>query len=130
MPHPYNARSREFNIINKINLAEKLAQFNEHWSPRVVAQLNNYDILVVKVPGEFTWHKHEETDEFFQVISGQLTIRLRDREIVLSPGELFIVPRGIEHQPCATQETPILLIEPRGTPNIGDTSTAAPRQEI
>jgi mannose-6-phosphate isomerase-like protein (cupin superfamily) len=113
-----------------INLAEKLAQFSEHWAPRAIAQLNDYDIMVVKLQGEFVWHSHADTDEFFLVLKGRLTIRLRDREVVLGPGELFVVPRGVEHQPFAQEEVHLLLIEPSGTPNTGDTATAAPRQTI
>ena len=113
-----------------VSLAEKLAQFREHWAPRTVAQLNDYDIMVVKVQGEFVWHAHADTDDFFLVLKGQLTIRLRDREVVLHPGELFVVPRDVEHQPFAEEETHLLLIEPSGTPNTGDAATAAPRRTI
>jgi mannose-6-phosphate isomerase-like protein (cupin superfamily) len=111
-----------------VNLAEKLALFSDHWKPRTVAQLNDFDIMVVKVQGEFVWHKHNETDDFFLVLSGRLQIRLRDRTVILNPGELFVVPRGVEHQPFAEVETHVLLIEPTGTPNTGDVETAAPRQ--
>jgi mannose-6-phosphate isomerase-like protein (cupin superfamily) len=114
----------------KLNLAEKLAQFSEHWAPRTVAQLNAYDIMVVKVRGEFVWHSHPDTDDFFLVLKGRLTIRLRDREVVLLPGELFVVPHGVEHQPFAEEETHLLLIEPSGTPNTGDAATAAPRRTL
>jgi mannose-6-phosphate isomerase-like protein (cupin superfamily) len=114
----------------KINLAEKLAVFSEYWSPRTVARLNEYDIMVVKVQGDFVWHKHDDTDDFFLVLKGRLTVRLRDRDVVLGPGELFIVPRGIEHQTRAEEETHLLLIEPTGTPNTGDEATAAPQQSI
>jgi len=113
-----------------VNLQAKLAQFSEHWSPRSVAQLNDFDVMVVKVKGEFVWHKHDETDDFFLVLAGKLVIRLRDREVELGPGELFVVPRGVEHQPYAEEETHLLLIEPTGTPNTGDPATAAPRQTI
>jgi mannose-6-phosphate isomerase-like protein (cupin superfamily) len=113
-----------------INLAEKLAQFSEQWAPRTVAQLNDNDIMVVKVQGEFVWHSHADTDDFFLVLKGRLTIRLRDREVVLHPGELFVVPRGVEHQPFAEEETHLLLIEPSGTPNTGDPATAAPRRTL
>ncbi len=114
----------------KVNLADKLAQFSDYWAPRTVARLNNYDIMVVKVQGDFVWHKHDDTDDFFLVLDGQLTVRLRDREVILGPGELFIVPRGVEHQPAASAEAHLLLIEPTGTPNTGDSATAAPRREI
>lgn len=113
-----------------INMAEKLAQFRDHWAPRTIAQLNDYDIMVVKVQGEFVWHSHPDTDDFFLVLKGQLIMRLRDREVTLGPGELFVVPRGVEHQPYAEQEVHLLLIEPRGTPNTGDAATAAPRRAM
>ena len=113
-----------------VSLAENLAQFSEHWAPRTVAQLNDYDIMVVKVQGEFVWHAHADTDDFFLVLKGRLTIRLRDREVVLLPGELFVVPRGVEHQPFAEEETHLLLLEPSGTPNTGDAATAAPRRML
>ena len=113
-----------------VSLAEKLAQFSEHWAPRTVAQLNDYDIMVVKVLGEFVWHAHADTDDFFLVLKGRLTIRLRGRDVVLHPGELFVVPRGVEHRPFAEEETHLLLIEPSGTPNTGDAATAAPRRTI
>ena len=114
----------------RINLAEKLALFSEHWSPRTVARLNEYGIMVVKVRGEFVWHKHDDTDDFFLVLKGRLTVRLHDRDVVLGPGELFVVPRGIEHQTLAEEETHLLLIEPTGTPNTGDEATAASQQSI
>ena len=113
-----------------VNLAAKLALFSDHWAPRTVAQFNGHDIMVVKVRGEFVWHSHPDTDDFFLVLKGRLTIRLRDRDVVLGPGELFIVPRGVEHQPVAADEVEMLLIEPTGTPNTGDVETAAPRREI
>jgi mannose-6-phosphate isomerase-like protein (cupin superfamily) len=125
---PHNKAGGE--MTEPINLAEKLTQFSEHWAPRTVAQLNDYDIMVVKVQGEFVWHSHADTDDFFLVLKGQLTIRLRDRAVVLGPGELFVVPRGVEHQPFAEEEVHLLLIEPTGTPNTGDAATAAPRQAI
>jgi mannose-6-phosphate isomerase-like protein (cupin superfamily) len=115
---------------DSINLAEKLALFSEHWSPRTITRFNGHDIMVVKVQGEFVWHKHDDTDDFFLVLQGRLTIHLRDRDVVLGPGELFVVPRGIEHQPFAEEETHLLLIEPTGTANTGDKATAAPQQFI
>jgi mannose-6-phosphate isomerase-like protein (cupin superfamily) len=117
-------------LSDAINVAEKLSQFTNYWSPRTVAQMNEHDIMVVKVKGEFVWHKHDDTDDFFLVLHGRLTIRLRDREVSLGPGELFVVPRGVEHQPYAEEETHLLLIEPTGTPNTGDPATAAPRRTI
>lgn len=113
---------------DKINLADKLATFVEHWSPRTVTRLNEYDVMVVKVQGEFVWHKHDETDDFFLVLKGEIDIQLRDRTVTLGPGEMFIVPKGVEHRPVAREEAHLLLIEPTGTPNTGDKATAAPRK--
>lgn len=115
---------------DKVNLDEKLAQFEDHWSPRTIGQLNDYDVMVGKCKGEFVWHKHDNTDDFFLVLNGRLTVRMRDRDVILEPGELFIVPRGVEHQTYAEEETQLLLIEPTGTPNTGSEETAAPRQEL
>jgi mannose-6-phosphate isomerase-like protein (cupin superfamily) len=112
-----------------ISLASKLEQFEEHWSPRTVTAFNGHDVMVVKVKGEFVWHHHDETDDFFMVLSGRLTIRLRDRDVNLEAGDLYVVPAGVEHQPYAEEEAHVLLIEPAGTPNTGDTATAAPRIE-
>ena len=113
---------------DKINLAAKLTTFTDHWSPRTVAQLNDFDVMVVKVKGEFVWHKHDETDDFFLVLKGTLDIRLRDRTVTLGPGEMYVVPKGVEHCPFARDEVHLLLIEPTGTPNTGDKATAAPRK--
>jgi len=110
-----------------INLAQKLATFQAYFEPRTVAQFNGHDVMVAKVKGPFTWHSHADTDDFFLVLSGELTIRLRDGEVRLRPGELYVVPKGVEHCPCAEVETHVLLIEPRGTPNTGDAKTAAAR---
>jgi mannose-6-phosphate isomerase-like protein (cupin superfamily) len=116
--------------MNEINLEAKLAIFAEHWQPRVVTQYNGNDVMVVKVKGEFTWHKHDDTDDFFLVLKGHLRIELRDRNVELGPGELFVVPRGVEHRPVAAEEVHLLLIEPKGTPNTGDPATAQPRRVI
>ena len=112
----------------KVNLASKLGQFSDHWKPRTVAHMNDYDVMVVKVVGEFVWHKHDDTDDFFLVLKGRLDIELRDRTVTLGPGELFIVPKGVEHRPVAREEVHMLLIEPTGTPNTGDAMTAAARK--
>ena len=127
-PKAQRREARGAAMNQKINLAEKLATFSEHWSPRTVAQLNDYDVMVVKVQGEFVWHKHDETDDFFLVLKGELDIELRDRTVTLGPGEMFIVPKGVEHRPVAREEVHLLLIEPTGTPNTGDAQTAAPRK--
>jgi mannose-6-phosphate isomerase-like protein (cupin superfamily) len=106
--------------MDAINIASMLARFSEHWAPKKIAGINDYDVKVVKLQGEFTWHSHPETDEFFLVIDGRLTIRMRDREVVLAPGELYVVQRGAEHCPSADVETAVMLIEPRGVVNTGD----------
>lgn len=114
----------------KVNLAEKLAQLERPYEPGIVGFLNDYKLQIVKVRGPFVWHKHDETDDFFLVLRGRLTIHLRDRDVELDPGELFVVPRGVEHCPDAEQETEVLLIEPRDTVNTGDAGgelTAEPR---
>ncbi len=104
----------------KVSLAEKLRGLDEYFSPRIVGHLNDYKLQVVKVKGEFVWHKHDETDDFFLVLRGRLTIQLRDRDVELEEGEIFVVPRGVEHCPKAHDEAHVLLIEPRGTVNTGD----------
>ena len=118
-------------MSEKVSLAEKLALVHEHWKPKIVAMINDHDVRIVKVQGEFVWHKHDETDDFFLVLDGRLTIQLRDRDVELGPGELFVVPRGVEHCPRADEEVSLLLIEPSGTVNTGDaggplTTTAEP----
>lgn len=103
-----------------VNLADTLSQFSELWSQKKVAVLNDYEVKLAKLKGEFVWHTHEDTDELFLVINGRLTIQLRDADVVLEPGELFVVPRGVEHCPVADEETAILLFEPAGTLSTGD----------
>ena len=113
-----------------VNLKQKLAAFSDLWSPKIVAGFNGHDVMVVKVKGEFNWHSHPDTDDFFLVLKGRLTIGLRDGPVTLGPGELYVVPKGVEHRPVAEEETHILLIEPAGTPNTGDAATAAVKQAI
>jgi mannose-6-phosphate isomerase-like protein (cupin superfamily) len=113
-----------------VHLAEKLTRFSEHWSPKIVADYNGNDVMVAKLKGEFTWHSHPDTDDFFFVLQGRLTIRMRGGDVHLGPGELYVVPKGVEHQPVAEEECHILLIEPRGTPNTGDERTAAVKVAI
>lgn len=103
-----------------IDIAERLRHVSEHWSPKIVARLNDYEIKVVKLQGEFVWHSHENTDELFLVVDGELTIQLRDGDVVLRPGQLYVVPRGVEHCPRAEGEVHALLIEPVGVVNTGD----------
>jgi mannose-6-phosphate isomerase-like protein (cupin superfamily) len=106
--------------MEQVNIDAMLARFTEHWSPKKIAQVNDYDVRIVKVQGEFTWHQHPDTDEFFLVLSGQLTIQMRDRDVVLAPWELFVVPQGVEHCPRADTETALLLFEPTSVVNTGD----------
>ena len=116
--------------MHAVNLDEKLAQFTEYWSPRTVGSFNGHDVMVVKANGEFVWHAHPDTDDFFLVLRGKLFIELRSGTIELGPGELFVVPKGVEHRPYALEEVHLLLMEPSGTPNTGDPATAAPHRSI
>jgi mannose-6-phosphate isomerase-like protein (cupin superfamily) len=114
---------------SSINLQEKLTKFSEHWSPKIIAQLNDYHLKLAKVQGEFVWHDHPETDEVFIVVKGYLDILFRDGKVSLSEGEMFVVPKGVEHKPVAEQECHILLIEPAGLVNTGsaeDSTLTAP----
>lgn len=115
---------------NAISLSEKLGTFSEYWAPKVVAEFNRHDVMVVKVKGEFVWHSHADTDDFFLVLAGNIVIQLPGGEVRLGPGELFVVPKGVEHRPVAEEEAHLLLIEPRGTPNTGNSATAAVKQRI
>lgn len=116
--------------MTPINLAAKLATFSNHWHPRIVGSFNGHDLMVVKVLGEFVWHDHPDTDDFFMVLSGALTIDLPDGAVTLQPGEVYVVPKGMQHRPRAEVETHLLLIEPAGTPNTGDPATAVTKQTI
>lgn len=109
-----------------INFADKLSLFHEHWAPRTIASLNDYRFKLAKVQGEFVWHSHPDTDEAFIVLHGSLRILLCDGEVVLEPGELYVVPRGVEHKPVAKAECHILLLEPAGTLNTGDAADRRP----
>ena len=106
--------------MKKVNLADKLAQFSEHWSPRIVGDLNGQQVKLVKLEGEFVWHHHEQEDELFLVVHGHLDIHLRDGVISLDAGEFVVVPRGVEHKPVAVCETHVLLFEPASTLNTGN----------
>jgi mannose-6-phosphate isomerase-like protein (cupin superfamily) len=107
-----------------INFARKFGLFEEHWQPKVIAEMNDYQFKIVKLQGDFVWHSHKDTDEAFIVIEGELRIDFRDGTVHLSPGEMFVVPRGTEHKPCAESEVRLLLIEPRGVLNTGDRTDA------
>jgi mannose-6-phosphate isomerase-like protein (cupin superfamily) len=109
---------------NPINLEQKLTKFSERWSPKIIAQLNDYHFKLAKVKGEFDWHNHPETDEAFIILKGKLTILFRDGEVQLNEGEMYVVPKSMEHKPVADDECHIMLIEPAGTVNTGDTENS------
>ena len=106
--------------MNKVNLAEKLALINEHWSPKVVGELNGQEVKVVKFQGEFPWHHHETEDEMFMALKGNFRIEFRDKTVELEPGEFIVVPHGVEHRPVAEKEVEVLLFEPANTKNTGN----------
>ena len=118
-------------MADKVNIPEKLASFSDHWAPRIVARYNDNEVRLVKVEGEFIWHSHDETDELFLVLDGTLDIELRDRTVRLEAGEMFVVPKGTEHRPCARNgEVKLMLIDPKDLPNTGDEATATKAVEI
>ena len=106
--------------MNLIDLAEKLSQFDEYWSPRIVGEVNDSYVKLAKLNGEFVWHSHEQEDELFLVVKGRLTVRFRDRDVHLEEGQMIIVEKGVKHQPVAESETHVLIVEPRSTLNTGD----------
>lgn len=118
--------------MGAVDLSAVLATFTEPWSPRTVATLNDYDVRVVKMHGEFTRHRHPETDEFFLVLDGRMLIRMEDGDVELGPGQIYVVPRGVAHQPVAVDGAQVVLIEPSATPNTGDTPSelTAPRSVV
>lgn len=115
--------------MHAINLASKLSTFSDRWAPRRVARFNGHDVMVTKLEGPFVWHAHSDTDDFFLVLDGRLDIELPDGTVTLGPGELFVVPVGVQHRPVAHGEVHVLLIERSGTPNTGDPATAAPPRD-
>jgi mannose-6-phosphate isomerase-like protein (cupin superfamily) len=106
--------------VEKVRLSEKLALFSDYWKPKIVGEVNDFHVKLVKVKGEFLWHHHEKEDELFLVLAGRLTIRLREGEVVLDPGEFVVIPKGVEHMPVAQEEAHVLLLEPKTTLNTGD----------
>jgi mannose-6-phosphate isomerase-like protein (cupin superfamily) len=118
-------------MSTKVNLAEKFGLFSNHWAPRIVGRYNDNEIRLVKVEGEFHWHSHPETDELFLIVEGELDMEFRDRTETLHVGEMIIVPKGVEHRPCARKgEVKLLLIDPKDMPNTGDPATATIAIEI
>ena len=104
----------------KINLKEKLSKFSDHWSPRIIAEMNDYQFKLVKIRGDFVWHNHDDTDEVFIVLEGEMKIEFKDETVKLKEGEMFVVPKGVEHKPYAEKECKIMLVEPKGVVNTGD----------
>lgn len=117
-------------MLEKVSLAEKFGLFHDHWNPRIVGEVNEAYVKLVKVQGEFVWHQHEEEDELFLVVQGQLRIRLRDGELELGPGEMVVIPKGVEHQPVAEEEVHLLLLEPKSTRNTGNVEDARTRDTL
>lgn len=116
--------------MKTINLADKISKISTHWDPHVVADYNDNDVMVVKFVGEFPFHLHEDTDDFFLVLKGEMTMDVEDTSHIVKEGELFIVPRGVTHRPRASEECHVLLIEPKGTPNSGDPATASSKPRL
>ncbi len=113
-----------------VNLAESFDKFEGYYEPKIIARYNDNDVFIAKFKGEFVWHSHPDTDDLFLVIKGEVVIKLRDREVALKAGELFVVPKGVEHCPMASEEAHVLLIEPSGTPNTGDEKTAVKKEML
>ena len=107
--------------MGKINLKEKLSLFSDHWSPKVIAEMNDYQFKLVKIQGEFVWHHHEDTDEVFIVIEGTMKIEFEDKTVELNEGDMYVVPKGVEHKPYAEEECKVMIVEPRGVVNTGNT---------
>lgn len=114
------AQSRKVKDMNKVNVSEKLSLFHEYWSPKIIGEVNESYVKVAKFKGEFLWHTHDNEDEMFYVVKGQLIIKFRDKDIILNPGEFLIVPKGVEHMPVAKEEVEVMLIETKTTLNTGD----------
>ena len=117
-------------MTDAVNLRQKLTLFSEHWSPKIVAGYNGNDVMVVKFSGEFPWHKHDETDDFFYVLEGRMRLETENGNVEMGPGDLYVVPRGVMHRPVADEEVHVILIEPAGEPNTGDAATAATKVRI
>ena len=110
-------------MVEKVSVADKFERFDDYWSPKIIGELNDFYVKAVKVKGEFVWHKHDEEDELFFVVKGNLKIKLRDGEINLAPGDFAVIPHQVEHLPIADQEAHVLLLEPKTTVNTGDASS-------
>ena len=116
-----NPRVHVVSTMSKINLKDKFSLFSDHWSPKVITEMNDYQFKLVKIQGDFVWHNHADTDEAFIVIEGEMSIEFKDKTIELSEGEMYVVPKGVEHKPYAEKECKVMIIEPRGIVNTGNT---------
>jgi mannose-6-phosphate isomerase-like protein (cupin superfamily) len=116
--------------MSAINLAGKLEGISDHWSPKIITKFNGHDVMLAKAQGEFVWHSHEDTDDFFLIIKGRMTIETEEGNVELGPGDLYVVPKGMQHRPVAEEEVHFLIIEPEGTPNTGDEKTAVKKEHI
>lgn len=130
MPESGLSKQRPANMPFPVNLGQKLAAFSEHFQPRTVAAFNGNDVMVVKIQGAFNWHAHPDTDDLFLVLRGRMRVETEEGTVHLDEGELCVIPRGLRHRPVADEECQVLLIEPMGTPNTGDTATAQPRRVV
>lgn len=117
-------------MMEKVNIAQKLSLFSDHWSPKIVGELNGQQVKLVKLKGEFVWHKHDDEDELFYVITGVLNMEFREKTVVINPGEFIIVPRGVEHRPVASEEVELMLFEPASTLNTGNTEGELTKHEL
>jgi mannose-6-phosphate isomerase-like protein (cupin superfamily) len=129
-PHPADPGGKPVSIVKKVNIREKLARFQDQWSPKIVGELNGQHVKLVKFQGEFLWHHHEHEDELFLVVKGRFRMDFRDRQVWLEEGELLIVPRGVEHRPVAEDEAHVLLFEPASTLNTGNVQNERTRSEL
>jgi mannose-6-phosphate isomerase-like protein (cupin superfamily) len=120
----------EDDLMEKVNLESKFSLFHEHWSPKIIGELNGQQVKIAKIQGEFIWHHHEDEDELFLVVKGELTIKLPDKDVHLHAGEFLIVPRGVKHKPVAERETQILMVEPTGTLNTGNVQSERTVQQV
>lgn len=117
-------------MVEAVNLAEKLATFSDHWSPRIVSMFNGHEVMVVKFQGEYVWHAHADTDDFFLVLKGHMRIETDEGTVHLGPGDLYVVPKGVRHRPVADEEVEVLLIETAGEPNSGDSTEREPATKV
>jgi len=127
----YASTMRRASEMSKVNFRDKLSEFSDQWTPKVIAEMNDYQFKLVKIEGDFVWHEHDDTDEAFIVIEGSMRIEFEDGSVELEEGEMYVVPKGVRHKPCADSECKVMLVEPRGVVNTGDADSdmTAPNDE-